>query len=65
MKVRALMLFRDKKEGVVRKQGDTFNVTKGRFKEINSTKHGLLVEEVIEEKAKEKVKEEVEEIEGD
>lgn len=44
MKVRALKLFNDKKEGVTRKPGDTFIISKERFKEINSTHE--LVEEV-------------------
>lgn len=57
MKVRAVTLFKDLKEGVVRKKGDTFIISKERFKEINSTQHGKLVDEVEEEQ------EEVEEAE--
>ena len=47
MKVRVLRHFKDKKEGVSRKPGDTFIVSKERFKEINSTHY--LVEEIKEE----------------
>lgn len=50
MKVKAIKRFNDKKEGVTRKTGDTFIVSKERFKEINST-HDL-VEEVKEEESK-------------
>lgn len=48
MKVRAVKLFKDKREGVVRKKGDAFNVSEERFKEINSTRYGKLIEEVVE-----------------
>lgn len=44
------MLFKDKKEGVTRKKGDTFIVSKERLKEINSTYN--LVEEIKEEPKK-------------
>jgi len=46
MKVRALKLFKDKKECVTREKGDTFIISKERFKEINSTYY--LVEEIKE-----------------
>lgn len=44
MKVRAIKLFQDKEEGVIRKKDDTFNISKERYKEINSTRFGELVE---------------------
>lgn len=47
MKVKTIKCFNDKKEGVTRKTGDTFIVSKERFKEINSTYN--LVEEIKEE----------------
>lgn len=50
MKVKALVTFNDKKANKERKKGSVFNVTQERFKEINSTVHGKLVEEIKEEK---------------
>ena len=44
MKVRAIKLFQDKKEGVIREKDDTFIISKERCKEINSTRFGKLVE---------------------
>lgn len=44
MNVRALQLFKDKNEGVIRKKGDTFIVNEERFEEINSAGHGKMVE---------------------
>jgi hypothetical protein len=44
MEVRATKLFRDLKEGVIRKKGDTFSISNERYKELNSTKFGILVE---------------------
>ena len=49
MRAKALTLFKDLKEGVVRKKGDVFDVSEERFKEINSTGYGKLIEEVEEE----------------
>lgn len=46
MKVKALKLFRDKDKNVPRNPGDVFDVTEKRFKELNSTKFGTLVEEI-------------------
>nr|DAL98419.1 MAG TPA: hypothetical protein [Caudoviricetes sp.] len=46
MKVKALIKFKDLKEGKVREKGSVFEVTKERFKEINSTYHGTIIEEV-------------------
>lgn len=53
MKVRAKRLFKDKREKVVRKQEEEFVVNQDRFKELNSTGHGVLVVEVKEEKTEE------------
>ena len=49
MRAKALTLFKDLKEGVVRKKGDAFNVSEERFREINSTRYGKLIEEAEEE----------------
>lgn len=54
MKVIALNPFTDKKEGVARKLGDAFIISKERFEEINSTAHGILVKEIKEAKSKKK-----------
>jgi hypothetical protein len=53
LKVKAIKQFIDLKENVRRKPGEEFEVTQARFKEINSTKHGVLVEKVEEPKTKE------------
>lgn len=52
MKVRTLVRFNDKKEGVTREVGDEFVVSKARFAEI--VKVGSFVEEVKAEKTAEK-----------
>jgi len=54
MKAKVLKPFIDKKEGVVRSVGDTFILSKERYKEINSTKFGELVEAVVQETSKSK-----------
>lgn len=54
MQVKAIKPFIDKEEGVTRKPGDTFTLSKERYKEINSTKFGALVKVVAEETAKRK-----------
>lgn len=59
MKVKALRKFRDLKAGVMREKGAVFEVTEKRFREINSTMHGALVEPV--EESKEELKLEAEE----
>lgn len=46
MKVKALKRFNDLKEKVLRKKDHVFEVSEERFQEINSTEHGVLVEEV-------------------
>lgn len=56
MKVKALKFFNDKKEKVPREKNDVFEVSKERFKEINSTKYGKLVTEVKESKPKKETK---------
>lgn len=56
MKAKAIKPFRDKKEGVTRKLGDTFTLSKERYEEINSTIFGVMVEAVAEETAKPKKK---------
>lgn len=53
MTVEALTDFRDLREGVMRREGDRFEVTRERFREINSTKYGKLVKEIRTRKAKE------------
>jgi hypothetical protein len=50
MKVKVLRKFEDLKENKLRIAGDTFVVSQERFKEINSTKYGILVEAVEENK---------------
>lgn len=52
MKAKTLKKFKDRKEGIVRKVGETFEVSKERFEEINATKNGKLVVEVKETKKK-------------
>lgn len=56
MKAKALKPFIDGKEGVTRKPGDTFTLSKERYEEINSTKFGVLVAEVAEAKMQPKKK---------
>lgn len=48
MVVKAVKVFHDKKEGVTRNVGDTFTVSEERYKELNSTQFGVLVEKVAE-----------------
>jgi len=59
MKVKALRKFRDLKAGVMREKGAVFEVTEKRYRELNSTMHGALVEPV--EESKEELKLEAEE----
>ena len=47
MKVKVIERFKDSKEGVIREKGDTFEVSKERYKELNSVLK--LVVEVAEE----------------
>lgn len=50
MKVRVLKEFRDRNTKELVNAGSLIDVDEKRFKEINSTKHGVLVEKVKEEK---------------
>lgn len=50
MKARVLKPFRDLQEGVKRAKGEVFDLSQERFKEINSTRFGKLVEKVKEPK---------------
>ena len=50
MKATVLRTFKDLKGKAIRKKGEAFELTKKRFEEINSTKHGALVKEVKEAK---------------
>lgn len=45
MRVKTLRTFMDLKDNKERKEGDIFTVSQERFKEINSTKYGILVED--------------------
>lgn len=49
MKVKVVNPFVDKNEDVIRNPGDVFIASAERYKEINSTKFGMLVVEVAEE----------------
>lgn len=48
MKAKVIRKFMDLKENETRKVGEVFEVTKKRYEEINSTSHGILVEEIKE-----------------
>lgn len=50
MKVKVLAVFNDSKGKKIRQAGEEFETSKERFKEINSTKHGVMIEEIKEEK---------------
>lgn len=55
MKVKVLKRFVNKYSNKTHEVGDILDISEKRFKEINSTKHGKLVEEIKEvPKAKEK-----------
>lgn len=45
MKVETIKRFRDMKEDKVREIGSTFEVSKERFEEINSTSFGIMVKQ--------------------
>ena len=47
MKVKVLVKFKDLKEGKTRIVGEIFEVNKDRLKDINNTKHGILVKEIM------------------
>lgn len=46
MKVKCLRSFRDKETNTLRRKDTEFEVTKARFREINGTDAGILVEEL-------------------
>lgn len=46
MKALVLRSFNDLKGNKVRKKGETFEVAKKRFEEINSTPHGILIKQI-------------------
>ncbi len=48
MEVKAIRIFHDLKEKTKRFIGDVFEVTEERFKEINGSKYGILVEPLVE-----------------
>ena len=50
MRVRILKPFKDKNKNIIYQEGKKIEVTNERFEEINSTAHGILVEEIKEEK---------------
>ena len=49
MKVKVIKQFRNKYSKKIHKVGDILDISDKRFKEMNSTKHGDLVEEIKEE----------------
>lgn len=53
MKAKCIKGFRDLKAGVLRSEGETFEVTAERFKALNGSKYGQLVREVKTRKPKE------------
>lgn len=55
MKAKVLRTFNDLKGKKIRRKGEIIEVTKKRFEEINSTKHGQLVK-AIKDKNEKKVK---------
>lgn len=50
MKVKVIKKFRDKYTNLLHEIGQDIEITKERFEEINSTAHGVFVEEIKEEK---------------
>ena len=46
MKAKAIRKFIDLKADKTREVGQIFEVTKKRYEEINSTSHGILIEEI-------------------
>lgn len=53
MKVKVVKEFKNKYSKKIHKVGDTLDISDSRFKEINSTKHGILVKEIKEKNKKE------------
>lgn len=56
MKAKVVQKFRDKHTKEVYEPGQVLEVTKKRFEEMNSTSHGVFVEEVKEEPKKQEKK---------
>ena len=56
MLVECTKLFRDLEKGVLREEGSTFEVTRERYKAINSSGYGQLVREVKTEEPEERPK---------
>ena len=50
MKVKVIKKIRDKYTNLLHEIGQDIEITKERFEEINSTAHGVFVEEIKEEK---------------
>jgi len=48
MKAKVIKAYRDKITKRIHKPGEEIEVTKKRFEEINSTKHGIFLEEIAE-----------------
>ena len=46
MKVKVLKSFRDKSTNLLHEKGKIMEITNERYKEINSTAHGVFVEEI-------------------
>lgn len=50
MKAKVIVDFKDLKENIHRKIGEEFTLSQERFKEINGTEFGTLIEEIKEKK---------------
>lgn len=54
MKAKVIKRYRDKNTKRTHKPGEVVDVSKKRFDEINSTKYGVFLEEIIEQKEEKK-----------
>ena len=54
MKAKVIKRYRDKNTKRIHKPGEVVDVSKKRFDEINSTKYGVFLEEIIEQKEEKK-----------
>ena len=54
MKAKVIKRYRDKNTKRIYKPGEVVDVSKKRFVEINSTKYGVFLEEIIEQKEEKK-----------
>ena len=54
MKAKVIKRYRDKNTKRIYKPGEVVDVSKKRFDEINSTKYGVFLEEIIEQKEEKK-----------